>query len=41
MIVAMKGPDFFDHTDIQSDYFNVSHYIDINVGKYDKPYILE
>ena len=41
IVVAMKGPDFFDHTDIQSDYFNVSHYIDINVGKYDKPYILE
>jgi len=41
LIAAMKGPDFFDETDAQIDYFHVSHYIDINIGKYDKPYILE
>ena len=41
MISAMKGPDFFDHTDAQADYFHVSHYIDINIGKWDKPYIVE
>lgn len=41
MISAMKGPDFFDHTDAQSDYFHCSHYIDINIGKWDKPYIVE
>jgi hypothetical protein len=38
MVVAMKGPDFFDHSDIQSDYFHLSHYIDINIGQWDKPY---
>ena len=41
MIDAMKGPDFFDHSDIQTDYFHRSHYIDINIGKWDKPYALE
>ena len=41
MISAMKGPDFFDHTDAQSDYFHCSHYIDINIGKWDRPYIVE
>ena len=41
MISAMKGPDFFDHTDAQSDYFHRSHYIDINIGKWDRPYIVE
>ncbi len=41
MISAMKGPDFFDHTDAQSDYFHCSHYIDINVGSWNKPYTLE
>lgn len=41
MIAAMKGPKFFDHSDAMSDYFNCSHYIDINVGKWNKPYILE
>jgi hypothetical protein len=40
MIAAMKGPDFFDHSDIQSDYFHRSHYIDINIGSWDKPYAL-
>lgn len=38
---AMEGPDFFNEDDAQSDYFNRSHYIDINVGKWDKPYITE
>ena len=38
---AMQGPDFFDESDIMTDYFHLSHYIDINVGRWDKPYILE
>ena len=40
MIDAMKGPEFFDHSDIQSDYFHLSHYIDINIGQWDRPYAL-
>jgi hypothetical protein len=41
LIPAMKGPDFFDDTDVMTDYFHCSHYLDINVGQWDKPYILE
>jgi hypothetical protein len=41
LISAMKGPEFFDHTDAQIDYFNRSHYIDINIGKWNKPYTVE
>jgi hypothetical protein len=41
MITAMEGPDYFDHSDIQSDYFHRSHYIDINIGQWNKPYTLE
>ena len=41
VIAAMKGPNFFDHSDSMSDYFHVSHYIDINLGKWNKPYVLE
>ena len=41
LIAAMKGPDFFDHTDAQTDYFHCSHYIDINIGKWNKPYQVE
>jgi ABC-type proline/glycine betaine transport system substrate-binding protein len=38
MKAAMEGPDFFNEDDIQSDYFSRSHYVDINIGKWDKPY---
>ena len=41
VIAAMKGPDFFDNSDAMTDYFHVSHYIDINLGDWNKPYILE
>ena len=37
---AMQGPDFFDESDAQTDYFYCSHYIDINIGKWNKPYTL-
>lgn len=40
LVAAMKGPDFFDKSDAMTDYFCVSHYIDINVGKWNKPYIV-
>ena len=36
---AMEGPDFFCHDDSMTDYFHRSHYIDINVGKYNTPYV--
>jgi hypothetical protein len=40
VIAAMKGPKFFDHSDAMTDYFHCSHYIDINLGKWNKPYIV-
>lgn len=39
LISAMKGKDFFDHTDSQTDYFHCSHYMSIRAGKWDKPYV--
>lgn len=38
---AMEGPDFFCEDDIMTDYFHRSHYTDINVGTFSKPYVLE
>lgn len=35
---CLKGPDFFDHSDAQTDYFHCSHYVDINIGRWDRPY---
>lgn len=39
VIAAMKGPEFFDHSDAMTDYFHTSHYIDVNIGAWNKPYI--
>ena len=36
---ALLGDDYFDHSDAQVDYFHCSHYIDINLGRWNKPYI--
>lgn len=37
---AMEGPNFFNEDDAQTDYFHRSHYIDINIGAWNKPYAL-
>lgn len=39
MIAAMKGADFFDHSDSSTDYFYRSHYVDLNIGTWIKPYV--
>jgi hypothetical protein len=36
---AMEGPEFFNHDDSMTDYFFRSHYTDINVGNWEKPYV--
>lgn len=41
IIPAMKGADYFDNSDPQTDYFDVSHYIDINVGSFDRHFVYE
>lgn len=41
VFAALKGEDFFDETDAQTDYFHCSHYVDVNIGKWNKPYIVE
>ena len=38
LLEAMKGPKFFDESDSMTDYFHISHYTDINIGSYGKPY---
>jgi hypothetical protein len=35
---AMEGPEFFNHDDIMTDYAHRSHYVDILVGTFNKPY---
>lgn len=41
VIPALYGPDYFNDDDSQTDYFHRSHYIDINVGQWNKPFVFE
>jgi len=40
LTAAMYGADYYDNSDAMTDYFDTSHYISINVGKWNKPYEL-
>ncbi len=37
-IFAALNLDNHDNSDPQSDYFDVGHYVDANIGKWDKPF---
>lgn len=37
---ALKSADWYDESDAMTDYFNTAYYVDINVGKWNKPYIV-
>jgi hypothetical protein len=39
-VVAVMNDGNHDHSDIQSDYFDVGWYVDIKIGKWNKPYAL-
>ena len=36
---AMKGTKWFDKSDAMVDYFHTAYYMDINIGKWCKPYV--
>ena len=37
---AMKGAIWFDKSDIMTDYFHTAYYMNINIGRWNKPYKL-
>ena len=39
LLNAMKGPKYFCEDDSQTDYFHRSHYTNINIGSWNKPYV--
>ena len=39
LLTAMRGTKWFDRSDITTDYFHVAYYTDINIGKWNKPYV--
>ena len=38
VLMAMKGADWYDRSDIQTDYFDTAYYVDVNIGQWNKPY---
>jgi hypothetical protein len=40
-IFAAMNTGNHDNSDIQSDYFDVGWYVDVNIGRWNKPYVLE
>jgi hypothetical protein len=40
-ILTVMNMGNHDRSDIQTDYFDVGWYVDVNVGQWNKPYILE
>lgn len=40
-IIPLMNKGNHDNSDIMTDYFDVGWYVDVNIGKWDKPYILE
>ena len=35
----MKGNKWYDKSDAMVDYFDTAYYVDINIGKWNKPYV--
>jgi len=40
MVTALMAADYYDRSDIQSDYFDTAYYYNLKVGAWDKPYTL-
>lgn len=40
-VLAVMNGGNHDNSDVQTDYFDVGWYVDVNIGSWDKPYALE
>jgi hypothetical protein len=40
-IIALQSAGWYDRSDAMTDYFDTAYYIDINIGRWDKPYVVE
>ena len=39
-VAAALNMNNYDNSDAQTDYFDVGHYVNINVGRWDKPFVI-
>lgn len=40
VIPAMYSADYYDNSDAMTDYFDTAYYVDVNIGKWNKPYAI-
>jgi hypothetical protein len=40
-IIALQSAGWYDRSDAMTDYFDTAYYLDINIGRWDKPYVVE
>lgn len=38
LVQAMYGNDWYNNSDVQTDYFDIDFYLNLEVGEWDKPY---
>ena len=38
---ALKSADWYDESNAMIDYFNIAYYVDINIGKWNAPYMVQ
>ena len=39
-LAALKSAEWYDRSDVMTDYFDTAYYFDIKLGKWGKPYVL-
>jgi hypothetical protein len=37
---ALKAADYYDRSDAMTDYFDTAYYYDLQIGRWDKPYVV-
>ena len=40
-VIALMNKGNHDNSDVQTDYFDVGWYVDVNIGRWNKPYTVE
>ena len=38
---ALKSADWYDESNAMIDYLNIAYYVDINIGKWNSPYVVQ
>ena len=41
IVTAIYSGDYYDRSDVQTDYFDTAYYAHINIGKWDKPFVVK